>query len=140
MAFVRCLPSQVVQALAKDIVFSPEGWSVRRVSSTTDPALRTITADEAVELRESKGEPVLLLVDVTEAGAGMDGIYSAARELHERDLFKEAISIAGREVTRARSAEDRRLAELAIKKARGRGQQRALPPWKEFDFLVNVAW
>lgn len=140
MAFVRCLPPHVVHSLAKDSAFSPAGWSVQRVADVSDPALRTITADEAVELRESKGTPVLLLVDLSSAGAGMDGIYSAARELHERDLFKEAISIAAREVTKARSAEERRLAELAIKKARGRGQQRALPPWKEFDFLVNVAW
>ncbi len=140
MAFVRCLPPHVVDAMAKDSLFSPEGWNVHRVADVNDSALRTITADEAVELRESKAAPVLLLVDVGTAGAGMDGIYSAARELHERDLFKEAISIAGREVTRARSADERRLAELAIKKARGRGQQRALPPWKEFDFLVNVAW
>jgi len=139
MAFVRCLPRDVVEDLAKDRTFSPAGWSVHRVADANDPTLRTITADEAVELRESKGEPVLLLVDVGAAGAGMDGIYSAARELHERDLFKEAIGIALRQVTKARSSDDRRLAELAIRKARGRGQQRALPPWKEFDFLVNVA-
>lgn len=139
MAFVRCLPPDVVHALAADSNFSPEGWTVRRVADASDRQARTITADEAVELRESKSEPVLLLVDVGSAGAGMDGIYSAARELHERDLFKEAISIAGREVTKARSAEDRRLAELAIKRARGRALQRAHSPWKEFDFLVSVA-
>lgn len=139
MAFARCLPPEVVDALAKDSIFAPVGWVVRRVADVTDPSSRTITADEAVELRESKGEPVLLLVDVGLAGAGMDGIYSAARELHERELFKEAISIAGREVTKARSSDDRRLAELAVKKARGRGQQRAVPPWTEFDFLVRVA-
>lgn len=139
MAFVRCLPPHVVRALAADAAFTPNGWVVRRVADENDASQRTITADEAVELRELKNEPVLLLVDVALAGAGMDGIYSAARELNERELFKEAISIAGRDVTKARSSEERRLAEHAIRKARGRGQQRAVPPWTEFDFLVSVA-
>jgi hypothetical protein len=53
MAFVGCLPPHVVLALAKDTTFSPAGWVVRRVADTNDPALRTITAGEAVELRES---------------------------------------------------------------------------------------
>lgn len=139
MAFVRCLPPDVVVELAKDRAFAPPGWTVRRVAGERNEPLRTITADEAVELRESKAEPVLLLVDVASAGAGMDGIYSAARELHERELFKEALALSAREVTRVRSSDERHLAELAIKKARGRGQQRALPPWTEFDFLVTIA-
>lgn len=139
VAFVRCLPSFVVHELAKDTAFAPDGWVVRRVAGESDPVTRTIMADEAVELRESKESPVLLLVDVGSAGAGMDGIYSAARELHERELFKEAIAVAAREVTKARSSSDRRLAEQAIKKAKGHGQQRVLPPWTEFDFLVSIA-
>src|SRR5688572_33391757 len=83
VAFVRCLPPHVVDALARDASFAPDDWLVRRVADETDAGRRTITADEAVELRESKDQPVLLLVDVALAGAGMDGIYSAARELYE---------------------------------------------------------
>jgi hypothetical protein len=139
MAFVRCLPSVVVEAMAGDEHFAPDGWLVRRVADQSDSATRTITADEAVELREAKNDAVLLLVDAARAGAGMDGIYSAAREVDEGSLFKEAVSLAGREVTRSRSGDDRRLADQAIRKARGRGLKNALPPWVEFDFLVRIA-
>jgi DNA polymerase III delta prime subunit len=139
MAFVRCLPSAVVEALSGDESFAPEGWLVRRVADLHDDAARTITADEAVELREAKDAPVVLLVDTERAGAGMDGIYSAAREVDEASLFKEAISLASQEVARSRSSDSRDFAEQAIKKARGRGQRNALPPWVEFDFLVRVA-
>ena len=57
---------------------------------------RTITADRAVELRESKEEAVLLLVDTVLAGAGMDGIYSAAQEVGEISLFNQALRLAGK--------------------------------------------
>ncbi len=139
VAFVRCLPPHVIENLSKDTAFAPPGWLVRRVADKPDASTRTVTADEAVEIRELKNQAVLLLVDVALAGAGMDGIYSAARELHERQLFKHAISIAASEVTRARSSEERRLAEQAVKKARGRGLQHSIPPWTEYDFLVKVA-
>ena len=69
----------------------------------------------------------------------MDGIYSAAREVDENTLFKEAMSRAGAAVTQEFSSEVRKLAELAIKKARGYGQRYSIPPWTEFDFLVRVA-
>lgn len=138
VVYISCLPSDVVSAMATDAHFAPDGWLVRRVADQSDAVNRTITADEAVELREAKNDAVLLIVDTASAGAGMDGIYSAARELNEANLFKEAISIAAREITKTRSAEDRRFAEQAIKKARGRGQRNALAPWTEFDFLVRV--
>ena len=38
-------------------------------------------------MREAKDQAVLLLVDTATAGAGMDGIYSAAREIDEEALF-----------------------------------------------------
>jgi hypothetical protein len=139
IAFVRCLASHVVEALASDERFAPADWQVCRVADRSEPHARTITADQAVELREAKGKPLLLLVDTTRAGAGMDGIYSAAREIEEANLFKEAMSRAGREVTQRISSEARKLAEQAIKKARWHGQRFSIPPWTEFDFLVRVA-
>src|SRR3972149_12037108 len=80
MAFVRCLTPDVVESLAVDETFSPSGWQVWRVADVRNTKTRVITADRAVELRESKGEAVLLLVDTARAGAGMDGIYRAAQE------------------------------------------------------------
>lgn len=139
IAFVRCLLPEVVEALARDPGFAPNAWSVQRVSDTTDTTNRTITADQAVELRENKRDPLLLLVDTEGAGAGMDGIYSAAREVDEASLFKAANSEAGSRVTKALSSVDRKLAEQAVKKARGQGQLHSIPPWTEFDFLVRVS-
>src|SRR4051794_23798910 len=94
MAFVRCLPPDVAEALAADGRFAPNGWHVCRVAGEHDAGTRTITADHAVELRESKDDAVLLLVDTARAGAGMDGIYSAAREIDEAVLFMEALRLA----------------------------------------------
>jgi DNA phosphorothioation-dependent restriction protein DptH len=42
-----------------------------------------------------------LLIDAHSAGAGMDGIYSAAREIDEKTLFKEAISILQKNTERS---------------------------------------
>ena len=80
MAFVRCLTPDVVEKLSADDNFCVQDWQVRRVADSDDADLRTITADRAVEMRETKGDATLLLVDTHLAGAGMDGIYSASRE------------------------------------------------------------
>ena len=138
MAFVRCLTSDVVEKLAGDVAFAPSDWQVWRVADIKDAAARTITADQAVELRESKGEPVLLLVDTARAGAGMDGIYSAAQEVPEIRLFNQAVRLAGNEVTAQMSRETRLYAEQAIKKARGFGHRFSISPWTEFDFLARI--
>lgn len=139
MAFVRCLTPDVVEALAGDTAFAPSAWKVRRVADVEDNTVRTITADLAVELRESKGEAVLLLVDTARAGAGMDGIYSAAQEVDETNLFNQALRLAGTEVTRGLSRDTREYAERAIKKARGFGHRYSISPWTELDFLVRIA-
>ncbi|RLC12986.1 MAG: ATP-binding protein [Deltaproteobacteria bacterium] len=139
MAFVRCLTPDAVEALAADAGFAPSGWQVWRVADAADSTARTITADQAVEIREAKQEAVLLLVDTSLAGAGMDGIYSAAREVDESTLFREALRLARREVTRRLSRETRLYAEQAIKKARGYGRRFSVSSWTEFDFLIRVA-
>ena len=140
MAFVRCLPPEVVEALASDCNgFAPKEWLARRVADVDDLDCRTITADRAVELREAPPQPVLLLVDPTRAGAGMDGIYSATREIHEATLFREASRLALGTITRRLSAEQRRYADRAVKKAQGHGQRHSISPWQKFDFFVRVA-
>jgi len=139
MAFVRCLTSDVVEALARDAAFAPSAWQVWCVADEEDAKARTTTADHAVEMRESKGEPVVLLVDTARAGAGMDGIYSAAQEVDEATLFDQARRLAGNEISNRLSRETRLLAERAVKKARGFGHRFSVSPWTEFDFLVRIA-
>ena len=139
MAFVRCLTPDVVAALAADATFAPEGWQVLRVADTEDGTRRTTDADTAVELRETKDEPTLLLVDTGRAGAGMDGIYSAAREVGEAELFTEAGRLAGAEVASRLSSAHRAYAERAIRRAQGVGRHDSVSPWAEFDFLCRAA-
>jgi DNA phosphorothioation-dependent restriction protein DptH len=139
MAFVRCLSPDVVQALATEPTFDPQGWQIWRVADSESEVTRTITADRAVEMREDKADAVLLMVDTARAGAGMDGIYSAAREVDETSLFGEALPLAKHEITRHLSAADRQYAELAVKKARGFGRRFSISSWTEFDFLCRVA-
>ncbi len=139
MAFIRCLTPDVVEALAVNQLFAPGEWRVQRVADLEDSRSRTITADHAVEIRETKQHAVLLLVDTLRAGAGMDGIYSAAREIDESELFKEALRLAAREVTNSLDRSTREYSELAIKKARGFGRLYSISPWTEFDFFVRVA-
>ena len=71
MAFVRCLPAEVVTALAADPLFDLSPWKVAAVTDRADVSARRITADVAVEWREDKADPVLLLVDTDTAGAGI---------------------------------------------------------------------
>lgn len=139
MAFVRCLTPDVVHSLVKDPSFAPRGWQVLRVANSDHEDARTVTADGAVEMRETKGDATLLLVDTARAGAGMDGIYSATREVDEASLFAEALRLAGSEVTCQLSGKHRQYAERAVKKARGFGHRFNVSPWTNFDFLCQVA-
>ena len=135
MAFVRCLTPDVVKSLAGDDNFCVQDWQVRRVADLDEVDLRTITADRAVEIREAKGDATLLLVDTHLAGAGMDGIYSASRELDEASLFREARA----EVTRQLSSVRRQYADRAIKRAQEFGSRYNISPWAAFDFLCRIA-
>ena len=135
MAFVRCLVPDAVAALADDATFSPTDWQVLRVADAEDPARRTTDADTAVELRETKAEPTLLLVDTARAGAGMDGIYSAAREVGESELFAAAKRLAGAKM----SSRHRAYAERAIRRAQGVGRHDSVSPQVEFDYLCRAA-
>ncbi len=139
MAFVRCLTPEVVGRLAEDDNFCVQNWQVQRVADSDDADRQTITADRAVEVRETKDQATLLLVDTDLAGAGMDGIYSASQEVDETSLFKEAQRLVAAEVTRRLSSEYLRYANRAIKKAPGFGRQSSVSPWTAFDFLCRVA-
>ena len=139
MAFLRCLTPDVIAALGADPSFAPTGWQVLRVADQTQTEKRTITADQAVERRESKGDASLLLIDTERAGAGMDGIYSASREVDEATLFREAQRLAGNAITQRHSAADRRYAEQAVRRARGHGGTYGVSRRMELDFLCRVA-
>ncbi|MBI3463542.1 MAG: hypothetical protein HY000_10865 [Planctomycetes bacterium] len=95
MAFCRRLQPAVTHALGANPIFRPRGWGFCVVGRDHDDANRRITSDEAVELRENKGPATLLLVDSDHAGAGMDGIYSATREIDEESLFDCVRKLAG---------------------------------------------
>src|SRR5271165_5688844 len=139
VAFVRCLTPDVVRALSSDESFGPSDWQVWSVTESGDGGARAISSDRAVEIREAKESAALLLVDTARAGAGMDGIYSAAREVDEASLFGEALRLAGREVTRELSSNHRKYAERAVKKARSYSRRFSVSRWTEFDFLCRAA-
>ena len=110
------------------------GWRTKTKPGNV-PSLRT-GRSRCVRPRAKR---FLLLVDTGRAGAGMDGIYSAAREVDEATLFREAKGLAGREITRRHSAATRHYAERAVRTAWGRGGLHAVSRWAEFDFRCRVA-
>lgn len=133
VAFTRCLPGDIAQALAQATALSINDWQVFAVSNRPDGPSRRITADQAVEWREGKAGPVLLLVDVETAGAGMDGIYSAAREIGEAELFSTCIDLAHTRL--ARGSKD--FARSARRKARQVARHQSLSPLREFVYLCR---
>ena len=137
MAYARCLSPDLTHDLAGNCFFSVKKWKVFCVADEDNPVGHVITADRAVEMRETKGDATLLLVDTGESGAGMDGIYSAAREVKEADLFQEALKLAYDEMTHHLSRETRIYSDQALRKARGRGRF-SVSKWTEFDFLCRT--
>lgn len=135
MAFLRCLPSATVEALTGSGEFQLVGFKIFGVTDREDPGGRLVTADRAVELREDKEDPILLLIDVQRAGAGLDGIYSAGREIGERVLFTKATELGRNELQRGY----RGFLRDAVTAARRIGQHNLITPWQEFDFVVAAA-
>lgn len=134
LAFTRAFSRDDIQQILAADVRTVSVWQVVAVGAASTDGW--ITADQAVELRESKGAATFLLIDAHGAGAGMDGIYSAAREIDEKTLFKEAISILRQKTERSW----RDFAEEAIKRARrlgGRRNSTSLRQEFEFFGLVN---
>jgi DNA phosphorothioation-dependent restriction protein DptH len=97
------------------------------------PSARRITADQAVELREEKADPVLFLIDPLRAGAGLDGIYSASREITEAELFGAAQDKARRKL-RGKAP----FLRASQRRAERLGRRHRLTPWQVFDFLIAV--
>ncbi len=137
IAYVRCLSPDLTFDLSGSNSFNIKRWKVFCVAGEDNPARHVITADRAVELRETKGDATLLLVNTEESGAGMDGIYSAAREVKEADLFEEALNLAYDEMTLQMSTGTRKFADRAVSRARGRGRF-SVSKWTEFDFLCRT--
>ena len=135
VAFCRCLKNEVVSALSIAPAFNIRDWQIFVVSNESNPAARQISSDHAVELREDKGPSVLLLIDTERAGAGMDGIYSAAREITEDLLFDRCRQLARHKMDSQAFA----FAESAIKRARQVGSGKAVSRWQEFEFLANAS-
>lgn len=131
MAYIRCLPADVALALAADPAFAPGDWQLAVVTDQADPARRRITAAQAVEWREDKGDALLLLIDPRRAGAGLDGIYSAAREITEADLFTAAIERARGQLPHGFKG----FALKALKKAGWQRRRGPLAPWAALEYL-----
>ena len=137
IAFARCLSPDLTHDLPNNSFFDVKNWKVYCVAGEVNNVENIITADRAVELREMKEKAILLLVDTEGAGAGMDGIYSAAREVKEAVLFEEALRLAYGEMARQCSRKARNYADRAVKRARGRGRF-SVSKWTEFDFLCRA--
>lgn len=134
VTFCRCLSPSIVESLAENRQFSPAGWDVRAVVQDQDDARRFITSDHAVEIREDKGSAILLLIDVLRAGAGMDGIYSASRELTEEMIFHQTKLLTRRTV--GRELFDK--AEQAVKQVRYIGERKSLSKWQQIQFFASL--
>lgn len=135
MAYVRCLDREVVAELGESPETRIPGWDVYVVTGADAAGGAFITADRAVDLREEKKGSVLLLVDVKNAGSGMDGIYSAVREIQEGELLSLAISQAVKLMPR----DVKEFAQAAPRQARGLGRTHVISPWREFEFYASCA-
>lgn len=132
VAFVRCLPSEQIDALIASDAFAIPEWTVAAVVDSVGE--RRITADQAVEQREDKSGASLLLIDPLRAGAGLDGIYSAGREIGEAELFGKALDLARKPFWGRMPFLD-----AAMRRAERLGRRRRLTPWARFDFTVTAA-
>jgi DNA phosphorothioation-dependent restriction protein DptH len=130
------MPGDMARDLARaESDFNPKGWEVRIVTDKTDAARRAITSDQAVALREAKGAPLLLLIDTTMAGAGMDGIYSASREIDER-MMQLAVA---KEIKNRKLDQLQTLAQSAVDAANRLYRRQGDADWVRLFFLGLVA-
>jgi hypothetical protein len=134
LAFTRALSSADIQSVLGAGIRKVGPWDLVAVGPMGGKGW--IAADEAVELRENKGTPTILLIDAHGAGAGMDGIYSSAREIDEKALFRAAIDIFRHATERSW----REFAENAIKRARRLGGRRNSTSLRqEFEFFSQLS-
>ena len=130
LVFSRCFDQSEITNILEATGGRMDTWHVVGVGEATGTGW--ISGDHAVEIREDKGEATLLLVDAARAGAGMDGIYNAARPLSEDAVFTEAIKLAVKRLP----AGIRDFAKEAVRRAkRVGGQRRAVPKRQELAFV-----
>lgn len=133
VAYARCFSRDEIDSILQLSEGGASGWRVRGVGS--HPGNHWITGDKAVEIREDKGPAVCLLILPDEAGAGMDGIYNAARELSEAKIFNFAVRHARGSLSRSLSDFSRE----AVKRAQGTGGKRKkVSGRQELAFYVEV--
>lgn len=130
MAYVRCLLPETIISLCKSDAFTIKGWQVYGVTNEIDENISLISSDHAVEIRENKRNAVLLLIDTASAGAGLDGIYSAAREIGEKELFETAIREAQERIPRGFKG----FCKKSVSKSRRLG---SVSLWREFEFYTQ---
>ena len=134
LAFTRAFSRDDIQQILKDGVRSIGEWQVFAIGTATGEGW--IRGDQSVELRENKGKPVFFLIDDRSAGAGIAGIDSAGREIDEKTLFKEAISILRQSAERSLM----KFADDAIKRARHLGGRRNSTSLRqEFEFFGLIS-
>lgn len=134
LAYIRCLDSEIVEALISS-GFKVAGWRVLAVGAPHAASGQVISADEAVDIRERKEVPTLLLVIPNQCGAGMDGIYSAAREISEKDL----LSIARNFAEDGLPPQEQENARVAVQMAKRASMKRPVSLWQELAFYVSSA-
>jgi len=133
MVFVQCLSKEIIEDLIQDSRFAIVDWEIALVSAREDLPNRLITADRAVDWRESKGPASLLLIDSTADIPGIDGIKSAAREVSETDLFTEAKKLARDQLPKG--------TKVFVDKilVQSRKVHRNIAPLCEFRYLCSAA-
>lgn len=131
--YIKCLRPEVIQQLCASSAFNIPEWSIYGVVEQTDINVRLIAADHAVEVREDKTTRTLFLIDVSTAGAGMDGIYNAGRELGEKEVFDAANEEARGQIPHGFQG----FCKKAVAKARRIGRHNTISPWREFEFYSN---
>ncbi len=135
LAYCRFFEKGVIEEICSKDRPLIGGWMMYVVGSSGNANPILISADQAVEKREDKGEPTLLIVDNQSAGAGMDGIYSAGKEIKESEFYDLANEIARKTLEHG----DKTLAKKAVIKARKLGTRNHISPFQIFNFFSKCA-
>jgi len=131
ISYCRFLELPLIEAICSQDGPLIGEWAVYGVGPLGSSNPRLISADQAVEKREDKKEPTLLLVDTKTAGAGMDGIYSAGREIKETEFYSLANELARKTLDHGTKT----LAKKAVTKARKLITSKHISPLQIFDFF-----
>lgn len=135
LVFARFFTVEEITRILEDCVGDLSGWRVAGVSEMAYGA-SWLRGDQALEIREDKGQATLVLEDPAHAGAGMNGIYNAARELAEDTVFEEAITHAKAVLSRPL----RDFGDEAVRRSkRVAGQRRTTPLRDQLSFFLSLA-